>query len=122
MIYQKILVLIGIIFLLIGCGNDCKFNDISTNSLPNGKVGQAYSAKIEHNSTCTPTFKECNITSGSLPPGLDINIADGVITGIPTSYGSYKFTADYKVCFGTGTASATDCSEKTKELTINIGQ
>jgi hypothetical protein len=118
----KFVLLIVLGFTFVSCGNNCKFNDISTTSLPNGKVGQAYTARIEHNSTCTPTYKECDITTGSLPPGLNMNIADGEITGTPTSSGSYKFTVDYKVCFGTGTASATDCTDKTKEFTINIGE
>ena len=59
-------------------------------SLPDGIVGSAYGQTI----TASPaggnyTFA---VTSGSLPAGLTLNPATGVLSGIPVANGSFTFT------------------------------
>ena len=61
---------------------------ISTTSLPNGAVGTFYNQQLTSNSNVSPTW---TITSGSLPAGLSIS-SNGVISGMPTSAGTFNFT------------------------------
>ncbi len=68
-----------------------------------GQVGVAYSSALVATGGVPPyTF---SITSGSLPPGLSLNPSTGAITGTPTTYGTFNFTA--KVIDSTGTAAGT---------------
>lgn len=62
---------------------------ITTESLPDGEVGTAYSQTL----TATgDTPIKWNLASGStLPAGLSLS-EDGKITGTPTTAGTYKFT------------------------------
>ncbi len=67
-----------------------------------GQVGVAYFASVVAAGGTAPyTF---SITAGSLPPGLTLNTATGVVSGTPTTAGPFNFTA--KVVDAT-TASAT---------------
>jgi hypothetical protein len=59
-------------------------------SLPQGEVGESYSATLT--ATYTPPVTWA-ITGGSLPPGLNLNTSNGVISGEPTTAGSYTFLA-----------------------------
>ena len=63
---------------------------ITTTSLPNGTVGQAYSAQL--NATGGTSPYSWSVSSGSLPAGLSLSLA-GLISGIPTTAGSSTFTA-----------------------------
>ncbi|MCL5667139.1 MAG: putative Ig domain-containing protein [Patescibacteria group bacterium] len=74
---------------------------ITTASLPNGKVGTAYSQTLQA-SGITGT-KVWTVSTGTLPAGLNINSSTGAITGTPTTAGSYSFTVE--VTDGTNTAS-----------------
>ena len=68
-----------------------------------GQVGVAYSSALVATGGVPPyTF---SISSGSLPPGLTLNPTTGAITGTPTTYGTFNFTA--KVVDSTGTAAGT---------------
>src|SRR5258708_6256378 len=58
-------------------------------------------------------LKNWTITSGSLPPGLQLNAASGTITGTPTQTGSFPFTAQV---MDTGTPQ----HNATRALTIII--
>jgi Putative Ig domain/IPT/TIG domain len=62
---------------------------ITTNSLPEGKVNNTYSASLQV-SGGTPPY-EWSISSGSLLPGLSLS-GSGVISGTPTKPGSSGFT------------------------------
>ena len=63
---------------------------ISTGALPAGSVGAPYLSAVEA-SGGTPPYV-WSIATGSLPPGLSMQPASGVISGIPTSQGNFSFT------------------------------
>jgi hypothetical protein len=62
---------------------------ITTASLPNGTVETAYSQTVTATGTTPITW---SIDSGSLPAGLNIASATGVISGTPTTAGTSPFT------------------------------
>jgi acid phosphatase len=66
---------------------------ISTTSVPNGTVGQAYSTQL--NATGGTSPYTWSVSSGSLPAGLSLATA-GVISGTPTAAGSPTLTATVK--------------------------
>lgn len=57
--------------------------------VPVGTVGTAYSLPMTSNLSELKTFA---ISAGTLPPGLAIGASDGVISGMPTTAGTYTFT------------------------------
>ena len=64
---------------------------ITTISLPNGVVNMSYTATLTAIGGTLPYT--WSIASGSLPSGLTLNAANGVITGTPTNTGTVSFTA-----------------------------
>lgn len=77
---------------------------ITTQSLPVGTVGQAYSQTL----TSTPRASWA-VESGVLPPGIELS-AEGVISGTPTAAGSYDVVVSAQV----------NASSESKPLTIVI--
>jgi len=74
---------------------------IVTTSLNAGVVNQAYSQTLSRTGGTTPFNWQL---AGSLPPGLSFDYGTGVISGIPTSAGTYPFSVT--VADATGMVSA----------------
>ena len=75
---------------------------ISTTALPNGQVGVAYSQTLA--ATNSPT--SWTVTVGSLPGGLALATATGIISGTPTSAGTSNFTVTASNAGGTSAPQA----------------
>lgn len=108
-----------LVIILSSCSEDCKFNSITTDQLPDATIGQEYSAKIYYDLTCSYVSKSVETTAGELPPGIDMD-GSGELSGIPTETGTYKFTIKMRICFGTNGFDFTDCHDKTKEITLKV--
>src|SRR5262245_9525412 len=63
--------------------------NISTNNLPDGTVGLAYSVQLQATAGTTPFV--WSVVADVLPPGLALSSA-GRISGTPTTAGNYAFT------------------------------
>jgi len=65
--------------------------EILQDTLANGTVGNNYSETL---TAAGPTLGTVTwaVTSGFLPPGLTLDSATGIISGIPTSQGTATFT------------------------------
>ena len=89
--------------VLVAC---CSPDSIATDQLPDGAVGQAYSASLESN--CTTEGHGCSEWSvgGSLPPGLTF-FKDGRITGTPILAGRFTITIDLQGCSSGSNVTAT---------------
>ncbi len=64
--------------------------NITTTSLPSGALTYSYSATLGASGGVPPYT--WSVTSGSLPPGLNLNSTSGLISGIPTVADTYPFT------------------------------
>jgi len=82
---------------------------ITTASLPDGTVTAAYSTTLNASGGQSPYTWA--ITVGSLPPGLTLNSSTGVISGTPTTAGSYPITVQ---------VTDTNLSTATKDFTLII--
>ena len=81
---------------------------ITTSSLPDGKVGEAYS----HTLTATGTAPITWSIDGGLPADLNLNANTGEISGTPTADGTAKFTVK----------ATNSAGSNTKELSIMIAK
>jgi len=82
------------------------------NSLPNVPYLTASGAPVTLTAAGGSVPYRWSVLAGSLPPGLTLHVATGVIDGTPTTQGAYQFTAQVTDFLG-GTA--------TKVFTITIG-
>ena len=80
---------------------------ITTDTLPNGKVGEAYSHTLTADGTTPITW---SISGSALSEGLTLNETTGEISGTPTAEGTAKFTVKAENSAGSDT----------KELSITI--
>ena len=79
---------------------------ITTDTLPDGKVGEAYSQTLTATGTAPITWS----IDGGLPAGLSLNEDTGEISGTPTADGTAKFTVK----------ATNSAGSNTKELSITI--
>ena len=79
---------------------------ITTDTLPDGKVGEAYS----HTLTATGTAPITWSVDGGLPADLSLNVNTGEISGTPTAAGTSTFTIK----------ATNSAGSDTKELSITI--
>ena len=62
---------------------------ITSQALPTAAPRQQYEAQLQANGGVPPHHWE--ITDGDLPPGLDLNSATGLLSGIPSETGQFEF-------------------------------
>jgi subtilisin family serine protease len=79
---------------------------IATTSLPEGTVGAPYSEALAALGGTAPYAWA--VVAGSLPPGLTLDPATGVISGYPTASGSFSMTL--KVIDGQGANATKECA------------
>lgn len=111
--------LITLLLFSFSCAEDCKFNSIITESLPDGIVGTEYYYRIELENSCSAPYRKIELKSGELPPGITLETS-GEFIGTPTQIGTYTFVIKARVCFGSNGFEYIDCMDKTKEFTIKI--
>jgi hypothetical protein len=63
---------------------------ITTTTLPSGTVASPYSAPVLTTGGTTPL--KWSLASGSLPSGITLNSATGVLSGTPTAYGNFPIS------------------------------
>jgi len=81
---------------------------VATSSLPDGTVGSSYSQTLTATGGDTfSTQRSWSLVSGTLPPGLSLTVATGVISGTPTDTGSFPFTAQVKDTYPSPDLTAT---------------
>ncbi len=86
--------------------------NISTKALPAGSEGAAYLANINASGGTPPYI--WSLAAGTLPPGLALQPSSGVISGTPTSPGTFTFTVAAQ-------DSSPTPQTQTQSLTIIIG-
>ncbi|HPK16954.1 MAG TPA: GLUG motif-containing protein, partial [Clostridia bacterium] len=77
---------------------------ILTESLPEGVVNKAYSAKITATGTAGITY---SLAAGALPAGLTLDANTGDIAGTPTEFGSFALTIHAENAYGSNEKSFT---------------
>jgi hypothetical protein len=84
----RVVLCVSVWLVLMGCG-DREDLMIVTESLPNGRVGDAYSFAIEVEGDAD----EFLVVSGQLPPNIEL-LNSGVLIGTPTTAGRFTFTIE----------------------------
>lgn len=89
---------------------NCEFEITSTSALPQATQGSAYIASLQATGGTTPYTWA--VTTGSLPAGLTLDPATGVITGTPTTAGTSTFQI---------TVTDADRATATKSFILTVG-
>lgn len=85
---------------------------ITTSSLAGGMVGGSYSTTLAASGGVTPYL--WSVAAGNLPPGLMLNTQSGAISGVPSSAGTFPFTAQVS-----DAQNPPDSATKSLSITIN---
>ena len=88
---------------------------LTATALPNGAVGSAYSAQINAQGGTAP-YASWTASSGSLPGGLALNPANGIISGTPTTTGTSTFSIKL-----TDSGSPAQTASQTFTITVFAG-
>lgn len=99
---------------------------ITTESLPGGTVGTAYSQALAADGTAPISW---SVTSGALPAGLTLS-SDGKITGTPTTAGTSTFTVTATNASGSASKAftitvnyqPTTITTQPKNVAVTVGQ
>jgi Pectate lyase superfamily protein/Putative Ig domain len=94
---------------------------VTTNSLPAGDVGSAYSSSLSASGGMPPY--QWGISAGSLPTGLSLNGNSGAISGTPTASVASSFTAqvqDSKQATASANLSIQVAGPNTFKITTNL--
>jgi hypothetical protein len=86
-------------------------------SPPPGRVAQSYAYVFQASGTPAPTFA---VASGSLPPGLGLDPANGLLFGVPSAAGSFAFTVS--ASNGVGAPAVTPAITVTIALPVRTGK
>jgi hypothetical protein len=86
---QKSLFLLVVLWTCVGSVGCCQLKSVTTERLPDGRVGQSYAASLEAN--CKGGDVLWSRTAGSLPPGISL-AQDGRLSGTPTLAGTFTLT------------------------------
>ena len=65
---------------------------VTTDALPPAEVGAEYAGQLESTGGLQPVA--WRLVSGDLPPGLELNLATGAITGTPDTEGDFEFSVE----------------------------
>jgi hypothetical protein len=89
--FTRVLFVVALLALVVApAALALRFTDDSFNT-PTGVTGQPYSHTFHGAAGCGPALPyQYTILAGTLPPGLQLD-KSGVISGVPTSGGSYSF-------------------------------
>lgn len=82
--------------------------------ITSGTVGQQYSYTLQAEFG-TPPYT-WSLVSGSMPPGINPPTSNGIISGMPTTAGTFTFTVQLK------DSAAPNPAVVTKSLTLNVNQ
>jgi hypothetical protein len=83
----------GIVAIYPGSGGGPGPLTITTSTLANGVIGSSYSQTLQASGGTPPYSWSIVAGLGNLPPGLSLNAGTGLISGNPTTAGTYNFTA-----------------------------
>lgn len=86
-------------------------------ALPGSAAGSAYSQTFSASGGATPY--SYGITSGALPPGLSLNGSTGLVSGTPTTAGTFNFTMTATDVNGFTASSAYSITVAVPTLTID---
>jgi len=97
--------------ILIASCTSCSPLTITTTNIPDGTVGMSFAATLA-GAGGTPPYT-WSISSGALPTGVTL-VSSGMISGIPTAAGTYRFTTQL-------TDSASPATTTSAALALTVG-